>query len=97
MKFYVDENGRLDHVEGDENNPITKGRLCARCLALKDYVYNPSRVIYPMKRAYEDRGKDKWVRTTWDEAMDTICENKPVDTTFRFFGETQRFYAEDRR
>src|SRR5699024_2668 len=23
-----------------------------------------------------------------DLNMDTICENKPVDTTFRFFGET---------
>lgn len=27
-----------------------------------------------MKRAYEDRGKMKWERTTWDEALDTICE-----------------------
>ena len=23
-----------------------------------------------------------------DLNMDTICENKPVDTTFQFFGET---------
>ena len=38
LKLYVDKEGRLDHVEGDENNPITKGRLCVRCLALKDYV-----------------------------------------------------------
>ncbi len=23
LKLYVDKDGRLDHVEGDENNPIT--------------------------------------------------------------------------
>jgi len=73
LKLYVDRNGRLDHVEGDENNPITKGRLCVRCLALKDYVYNPSRVVYPMKRDPAFRGQhDKWVRITWDEAYETI-------------------------
>lgn len=73
IKFYVDENGVLDHVEGDETNPITKGRLCARCLAIKDYIYNPSRIIYPMKRAREQRGNaDAWERITWDEAYDII-------------------------
>lgn len=77
LKLYVDAEGRLDHVEGDENNPITKGRLCARCLALKDYVYNPSRVIYPMKRDPKDRGQhDKWERITWDEAYALIKEKR---------------------
>ena len=37
-------------VEGDENNPVTQGRLCPRCIALKDYVYNPARLLHPMKR-----------------------------------------------
>jgi len=77
LKIYVDKNGRIDHVEGDENNPITKGRLCARCLALKDYVYNPSRVIYPMKRDPKFRGQgDKWERCSWDEAFALIKENR---------------------
>nr|MCR5846041.1 molybdopterin-dependent oxidoreductase [bacterium] len=74
LKLYV-KDGRLDHVEGDENNPITKGRLCPRCLALKDYVYNPSRVVYPMMRDPKDRGKhDAWKRCTWDEAYALIKE-----------------------
>lgn len=74
LKLYVDKDGRLAKVEGDENDPITHGRLCPRCLALKDYIYNPSRVVYPMKRAKEDRGKDCWERISWDEALDTIME-----------------------
>ncbi len=77
LKIYVNKEGVIDHVEGDENNPITKGRLCARCIALKDYVYNPSRVIYPMKRAREFRGQhDKWERITWDEAFAIVKEKR---------------------
>ena len=68
------KDGKLVHVEGDETHPITQGRLCPRCLALKDYTYDPKRIIHPMKRNPEDRGKDKWVQTTWDEALDTICD-----------------------
>ncbi len=70
----VTKDGKLIRIEGDDDNPITTGRVNAMNLALREYTYAPSRVIYPMKRAYEDRGKDKWERTTWDEALDTICE-----------------------
>ena len=74
IKTYVNSNDELVRVEGDENHPITNGRLCVRCLTIRDYVYNPDRVLYPMKRAREDRGKNKWERITWDEAYDTIAE-----------------------
>jgi anaerobic selenocysteine-containing dehydrogenase len=70
----ITKDGVLLRIEGDEDNPITTGRVNAMNLALREYTYAPSRVIYPMKRAYEDRGLDKWERTTWDEALDTICE-----------------------
>ncbi|MDR0499836.1 MAG: molybdopterin-dependent oxidoreductase [Coriobacteriales bacterium] len=73
LKLYVNENGRLERVEGDENHPVTQGRLCPRCIALKDYVYNPARILHPMKRDPKDRGKaDKWIQISWDEAFDLI-------------------------
>jgi anaerobic selenocysteine-containing dehydrogenase len=76
LKLYV-KDGVLDHVEGDENHPVTKGRLCPRCLALKDYVYNPSRIIYPMQRDPADRGKaDKWQRCSWEDAFALIKEKR---------------------
>ena len=74
IKTYVNDAGELVKVEGDENHPITNGRLCVRCLTIPDYVYNPDRMRYPMKRAREDRGKDKWERISWDEAFDLIAE-----------------------
>jgi anaerobic selenocysteine-containing dehydrogenase len=76
LKLYVDKNGRLAKVEGDENNPVTQGRLCPRCITLKDYIYNPARILHPMKRDPKDRGKaDKWEQVSWDEAFALIKEN----------------------
>ena len=73
LKLHVVD-GKLVGVEGDEEHPITQGRLCVRCLALKDYEYHKDRLIYPMRRNKEDRGLDKWERITWDEAYDEIVE-----------------------
>ena len=70
----VTKDGELVRIEGDDDNPITTGRVNAMNLALREYTYAPSRIIHPMKRNPEDRGKDKWVQTTWDEALDTICD-----------------------
>lgn len=74
LKVYV-RDGKVVKVEGDENHPVTKGRLCVRCLAMKDFLYHEDRVIYPMKRAKEDRGKSKWERCSWDDAIDVIKSN----------------------
>lgn len=69
------KDGKVTKVEGDPEHPITQGALCVRCLALKDYIYHPDRITKPIKRAREDRGKDKWVETTWDDALDIIEKN----------------------
>ena len=68
------KDGKVVDVEGDPDHPITQGRLCVRCLTLPEYMYNEKRILSPMKRAKEDRGKDKWERISWDEALDIIEE-----------------------
>ena len=76
LKLYVNDEGRLVKVEGDENHPVTQGRLCPRCIALKDYVYNPARILVPLKRDRADRGKaDAWEECSWDEAFGIVKEN----------------------
>ncbi len=70
--LYTDKDGKLVKVEGDPEMPYNEGRLCARCLALPEVVNHPDRLKYPMRRKKEDRGKDKWERITWDEALDEI-------------------------
>ena len=73
--IYTDDDGKLIKVEGDPENPYNQGRLCVRCLAVQDVVNSPQRLQHPMKRAREDRGKDKWEQITWDEAYDLIYES----------------------
>ncbi len=69
-EVYV-KDGRVTRVEGDKNHPHNQGRLCAKGLAIPQYMYHPDRVTHPLKRAGE-RGEGKWERITWDEAYDTI-------------------------
>ena len=79
--LYV-KDGKLEKIEGDPENPYNQGRLCPRCLAYKEMLYHPDRLLYPMKRAREDRGKDAFKRITWDEATEIILEEmgKVIDT-----------------
>ena len=81
LKCYV-KDGRLVKVEGDEANPISKGRLCVRCLSAVDYVYHPDRLLHPMKRDRANRGRDEWTQISWDEAYKLIVDNyqKTVET-----------------
>ena len=72
--LYTDDDGKLVKVEGDPENPYNNGRLCNRCLALTEVVYNPGRVLSPMKRDPKDRGKDTWEEISWDEAFDLIYD-----------------------
>lgn len=73
LKVHV-KDGEITKVEGDPENPISKGRLCVRCLTAKEYVYHEDRILYPMKRAGK-RGENKWERISWDEAFGLIVEN----------------------
>ena len=41
--FITVKDNKIVKVEGDPDHPITHGRLCPRCIALKDYVYSPAR------------------------------------------------------
>ena len=68
------KDGKVIGVEGVDDHPVFQGRLDIRSLTVPEYIYHPDRIIYPMYRDPADRGKDKWKRITWDEALDIIEE-----------------------
>ena len=90
--LYTDDEGRLVKVEGDPENPFNQGRLCVRCLDLPEVVYSPDRILHPMKRAREDRGKDKWELIGWDEALDEIA-GKILAAKEEYGPESVAFYS----
>lgn len=63
--------GRLVKIEGDEDHPWNKGRLCARVLAMKQYVEHPMRLKSPLIRRGA-RGAGEWKEVSWDEAFDYV-------------------------
>jgi len=65
------ENGRIIHIEGNPESP-TRGTMCAKGLASIQEIYNPNRIMHPMKRRGE-RGRDKWERISWEEALEIVA------------------------
>ncbi len=65
--------GKLIKIEGDPDHPWNQGRLCARCLAMTQYVYHPDRLTRPLRRVGE-RGEGKWQTISWENAFDLIEE-----------------------
>ncbi len=66
------EDSRLIHLEGNPKSP-TWGTMCAKGLASIQEVYNPNRIMYPLKRKGE-RGGGEWERISWEEALENITE-----------------------
>ena len=50
--------------------------LCSKGMSTLQRLYNPNRLLYPMKRTAPKGAADPgWVRITWDEAYKTIAAN----------------------
>ena len=79
-------------ARGQVFNPELKALIPPFYLAYKKRVYSPNRILYPAKRAdwdpkgkrnTENRGKSKFVRISWDEAIDIIAgEIKRIKDTY---------------
>jgi anaerobic selenocysteine-containing dehydrogenase len=70
---YVDKDTlTIQKFEGNPLHPGSRGRNCAKGPATLNQVYDPDRILYPLKRAGK-RGEGKWRRVSWDEALDDIA------------------------
>ncbi len=79
------KNGRVIKLEGNPEDPMSKGRMCAKGLSGIQALYHPNRNKYPMKRVGK-RGENKWQRISWDEAIDTIAR-KLMETREKYGAE----------
>jgi menaquinone reductase, molybdopterin-binding-like subunit len=63
--------GLAKKLEGNPEDPISQGRLCARGQAAIQITYHPDRLDKPKKRTGE-RGSGQFADITWDEAIKTL-------------------------
>src|SRR5690349_404267 len=62
--------GRVIKAEGNPNNPISRGHLCARGQASVQSLYNPNRFGMPRMRS----GDGTLTQISWEQAEATLAE-----------------------
>ncbi|HIE33380.1 MAG TPA: twin-arginine translocation pathway signal protein, partial [Thermodesulfobacteriaceae bacterium] len=72
------KNGKVVKIEGNPKSPTNgrggRARVCARGNSGVKLLYDPDRVLHPLKRKGA-RGEGKFVKISWDEALDEVAYN----------------------
>src|ERR1700755_1827493 len=66
------EDGTATHLRGDPEHPYTNGGLCVKVSHYLERVYDPTRLLYPLRRT-GPKGSGQFERVTWDQALDEIA------------------------
>ncbi len=67
------KDGRLWKIEGNPDDPLSRGRLCPRGTGGIGAHFDPDRLKAPLIRR-KARGEDEWAVVTWDEALGHVAE-----------------------
>ncbi len=71
VAYFDKETDEIVKFEGNPEHPASRGRNCAKGPATLNQVYDPERILHPMRRVGE-RGSGQWERISWDTALDEI-------------------------
>lgn len=61
------ENGQVKSIKGDSQDPLSKGHICPKAVALQDIYNDPDRLRSPIKRT-----ADGWQEISWNQAFDEV-------------------------
>ena len=67
------KDGKLWKIEGNPQDPLSRGRLCPRGTGGVGAHFDPDRLKTPLVRRLK-RGEEEWVEATWDEALEVVAE-----------------------
>ncbi len=65
------EAGRIAAIRGDQRDPLSRGHICPKAVALQDIHDDPDRLRHPLRR---QPGSDSWQRIGWNQAFDLAAE-----------------------
>ncbi len=76
------KNGKIIHIEGDEEHPINEGKACPKGASLLQLVYSPYREKKPKYRAPYS---SEWKEVEWEWALNRIAKKikETRDKTFK--------------
>lgn len=71
VNAYV-KDGKMIKLEGMDEHPASRGRLCVKGLSGRQFAYREDRILTPLRRTGE-RGEGKFEPITWEEAYHEIA------------------------
>ncbi|MEH6584229.1 MAG: molybdopterin oxidoreductase family protein [Halioglobus sp.] len=67
------EGEQILSIKGDKDDPLSRGHICPKAIALIDIHEDPDRLRGPVKRVTNDKGEPSWEDISWQEALDTTA------------------------
>jgi anaerobic selenocysteine-containing dehydrogenase len=64
------EDEQIISIKGDKKDPLSKGHICPKAIALQDIYNDPDRLRQPHKKT-----ADGWEKISWDQAYDEVAQN----------------------
>jgi len=64
------QDGQIQSIRGDAQDPLSKGHICPKAVALQDIHNDPDRLRFPI-----ERGANGWKRISWKQAFDKVAGN----------------------
>lgn len=74
------EDGRVTGARGNPDDPLSRGHICPKGVAIGDIHADPDRLRRPVRRT-----GDTWTEISWDEAFDLVADK--IAATIREHGD----------
>lgn len=81
------EDGAITSIKGDKEDPLSRGHICPKAVALQDIHEDPDRLRAPVRRT--DSG---WQEISWEEALETVA-SRLLELRERYGDDSMAVYA----
>jgi anaerobic selenocysteine-containing dehydrogenase len=68
-----DGSGRVTGVRGNVDDPLSRGHICPKGVAIADIYTDPDRLKHPVRRVGR-ASDDMWEEISWDEAFELVAD-----------------------
>ena len=68
------EDGVVTGVRGNPDDPLSRGHICPKGVAIADIHADPDRLRRPVRRVTDASGETSWQEIGWDEALDLAAD-----------------------
>jgi anaerobic selenocysteine-containing dehydrogenase len=68
------EDGAVTGVRGNPDDPLSRGHVCPKGVAIGDIHADPDRLRRPVRRVTDAAGGTRWEEIGWDEALDLAAD-----------------------